>query len=89
MKNLPSTDGQPDPFRVNVILGLAIATSVDAFAAGITLPLLRAPLTLSLACIGITTAVLSAAGLALGPMTPRYNVLHAVVDKRSTHCILC
>jgi putative Mn2+ efflux pump MntP len=45
---------------------LAIATSIDAFAVGVTLPMLGAPLALSLATIGIVTAVLSAAGLVIG-----------------------
>ncbi len=52
-----------DPFRLRVLLLLAVATSVDAFAVGITLPMLDAPFLLSLLTIGITTALLSAAGL--------------------------
>jgi manganese efflux pump family protein len=52
-----------DPFRLRVILALAIATSIDAFAVGITLPMLGAPLVLTLVTIGVTTAVLS--GLAV------------------------
>jgi putative Mn2+ efflux pump MntP len=45
---------------------LALATSIDALAAGFTLPMLDAPLGLSLATIGLTTAMLSAAGLFAG-----------------------
>ena len=48
------------------MLLLAIATSVDAMAAGVTLPMLGAPLAFSLATIGVTTAVLSVAGLYAG-----------------------
>ncbi len=55
-----------DQFGLRVMLVLAVATSIDAFAAGITLPMLGAPLALSLATIGLTTAVLSALGLFLG-----------------------
>jgi putative Mn2+ efflux pump MntP len=55
-----------DPFGTRVMLLLAIATSLDALAVGITLPLLHAPLGLSLATIGITTALLSALGLLAG-----------------------
>jgi manganese efflux pump family protein len=59
-------DNSNDPFAHRLMLVLAVATSIDAFAVGITLPLLRAPLVLTLATIGITTAVLSAAGLFAG-----------------------
>jgi putative Mn2+ efflux pump MntP len=55
-----------DPFDLRLLLVLAVATSIDAFAVGITLPLLGAPLLLSLATIGITTAVLSGAAVVLG-----------------------
>lgn len=53
-------------FGTKVMTMLAIATSIDAFAVGITLPLLDAPLALSLITIGLTTAVLSAIGLFAG-----------------------
>ena len=48
------------------MLALAIAMSIDAFAVGTTLPMLGASLLLSLVTIGVTTAVLSAAGLHAG-----------------------
>jgi putative Mn2+ efflux pump MntP len=57
---------EPDPFGLKVLLLLAIATSIDALAAGFTLQLLGAPLLLSLASIGLTTAVLSGLGLFAG-----------------------
>jgi manganese efflux pump family protein len=44
----------------------ALATSVDAAAAGLTLPLLAAPIWLSCLAIGGTTALLSGAGAAFG-----------------------
>ena len=53
-------------FGLRVLLVLAIATSIDALAAGFTLPLMGAPLGVSLAAIGITTAILSALGLFAG-----------------------
>jgi putative Mn2+ efflux pump MntP len=53
-------------FGVRVMFVLGIATSIDAFAAGVTLPLLGAPLFLSAATIGATTAVSSALGLFAG-----------------------
>lgn len=55
-----------DMLRPLMMLGLAVATSIDAFAAGITLPLFEAPIAVSLATIAITTAALSALGLAIG-----------------------
>jgi putative Mn2+ efflux pump MntP len=55
-----------DVFQLQVLLVLALATSVDALAAGITLPMLGAPLALSLVTIGVTTALLSGAGLLVG-----------------------
>jgi manganese efflux pump family protein len=58
--------GQPDPFRMPLLLALALATSIDAFAVGVTLPMLGAPMVMSLVCIGVTTALLSAAGVVVG-----------------------
>jgi putative Mn2+ efflux pump MntP len=57
---------EAEAFGFKVMLMLAIATSIDALAAGFTLPLLGAPLGISLLSIGVTTAVLSAAGLFAG-----------------------
>lgn len=53
-------------FDFKVMSVLAFATSVDALAVGVTLPMLNAPLLLSVATIGVTTAVLSALGLFAG-----------------------
>ena len=55
-----------DVFRLRVMTVLAIATSIDAFAVGVTLPMMNAPLALSLITIGVTTAALSALGLWIG-----------------------
>lgn len=55
-----------DLFGPKVILILAVATSIDAFAAGISLPMLNAPLLTSLGVIGTVTALLSAVGLFAG-----------------------
>ncbi|WP_437721746.1 manganese efflux pump MntP [Sorangium sp. So ce861] len=59
-------DAPKDLFALKVMFVLAIATSIDALAIGFTLPMLNAPLALSLVTIGITTAVLSAIGLFAG-----------------------
>ena len=65
-----SGTGEPrtgrDVFALRMMIVLAVATSIDAFAVGVTLPLLDAPLALSLVTIGVTTAVLSALGLWIG-----------------------
>lgn len=55
-----------DPFRLKVMLALAVATSIDALAVGLTLPMMGAPLLVSVLVIGVTTAVLSAIGLFAG-----------------------
>ena len=60
------SDSSKDLFGFRVMLVLAVATSIDAFAVGITLPMLGAPWLLSLVTIGATTALLSAAGLFAG-----------------------
>jgi manganese efflux pump family protein len=58
--------GDGDAFDLRTLLVLAVATSIDAFAVGVTLPMMNAPLALSVATIGLTTAVLSAGGLFAG-----------------------
>ena len=55
-----------DHFALKSMLVLAIATSIDALAVGITLPMLNAPFVLSIATIGVVSAILSAAGLFAG-----------------------
>jgi len=54
-----------------VLLLLALATSIDAFAAGLTLPLLGAPVAASLAIIFAVTAVMSSAAFLLGSRLSR------------------
>ena len=55
-----------DPFSARSMALLALATSIDAMAVGVTLPLLGAPLVLSLISIGVVTAAMSALGLYAG-----------------------
>ncbi len=54
------------PFALRVLLVLGVATSIDAFAAGISLPMLGLTLWPTVAVIGVVTAVLSLVGLAVG-----------------------
>jgi putative Mn2+ efflux pump MntP len=75
---------EQEAFRPRVLLMLAIATSIDALAAGFTLQIMRAPLLESALSIGVTTAVLSALGLFLGhrlgsALGKRLDVLGGVV----------
>jgi len=56
----------PLGFGWRVLLGLALATSIDAFAVGLTLPLLSAPFALSIVTIGVVTAILSGCGVLAG-----------------------
>jgi putative Mn2+ efflux pump MntP len=61
-----ASPAETNPFGLRIMLVLAVATSIDALAVGITLPMLDAPFALSLTTIGVTTACLSAAGLFAG-----------------------
>lgn len=79
-----ATVSTADPFGARVMVVLGIATSLDAFAVGFTLPMLGARLAASLAIIGITTAVLSTVALALGrrlgeQFGPRLDVFGGVL----------
>lgn len=73
-----------DLFALRVMFVLAIATSLDALAAGVTLPLIDAPILLSLLTIGGITAVLSALGLFAGRrfgalLGPRLDALGGLI----------
>jgi putative Mn2+ efflux pump MntP len=57
---------QEDLFGPRIIFVLAVATSIDALAAGISLPMVNAPMITSIGVIGIVTALLSAGGLFAG-----------------------
>lgn len=54
------------PFGWSGLLVLAIATSIDALAAGATLPLMKANVPLAIVVIGAVTAALSFAGVYAG-----------------------
>ena len=57
---------QPDPTSLSVLFVLAIATSIDALAVGITLPLFTAHVFTAAAIIGIVTFILSLIGCEIG-----------------------
>jgi manganese efflux pump family protein len=71
-------------FGARILIPLALATSIDALAAGLTLPLVGAPLLVSLATIGLVTAGLSALGVFAGrrygaALGPRLDVFGGLV----------
>jgi len=73
-----------DAFAPGVLLTLAVATSLDALAVGVTLPMIRAPLWLTVGLIGLVTALCSAVavwwGRRLGAaFGPRVDILGGLV----------
>ena len=53
-------------FAIKAMLVLAIATSIDALAVGITFAFLKVDIILAVALIGVTTFLFSAAGIKIG-----------------------
>jgi putative Mn2+ efflux pump MntP len=51
---------------LRVLLVLSVATSLDAFAVGVTLPFLAFPLALTITTIGVVTAIASGTALVVG-----------------------
>jgi putative Mn2+ efflux pump MntP len=77
-------DPAADLFGPRVMIVLAIATSIDALAAGFTLPMIDAPPLLAIVTIGVTTALLSVIALYAGrrfgaALGPRLDVLGGLV----------
>jgi putative Mn2+ efflux pump MntP len=66
-EGLAREDGEcAPPMRGWHLLTAAIATSIDAAAAGVTLPLLGRPILLACGVIGATTFLISGAGVFIG-----------------------
>ena len=68
-KDPPGEESDPDkekPARGWVLITLAIAVSIDAAAAGITLPALDAPVLVSVITIGVVTFGMSFLGVMIG-----------------------
>ena len=51
---------------VRTMLGLAVATSIDALAVGITFAFLQVEIVSAVSCIGVITFLISAAGVKIG-----------------------
>jgi len=60
----PESIGLPTSW--GVLLGLAVATSLDAVAAGVTIPLVDAPEVVTIGLIGVVVCVLVLAGASIG-----------------------
>ncbi|MEE1038968.1 MAG: manganese efflux pump MntP family protein [Eubacterium sp.] len=67
IKESRDCDCEADPsFAVGVMVGLAIATSIDALAVGVSLAFMNINIWICAGVIGIITFVISAAGVAIG-----------------------
>ena len=64
-------DAPPAPATTGLYLGLAVATSIDAAAAGLTLPLVPVAPWIALVLIGAITAACSAIGYQVGRFVGR------------------
>lgn len=63
---IKSTENNFDPANLAVLFILAVATSIDALAVGITLSLLKISIFITVAIIGVITFCLSYAGVYVG-----------------------
>ncbi|KPL20542.1 MAG: hypothetical protein AMJ75_11635 [Phycisphaerae bacterium SM1_79] len=61
-----SVEENPDPSNIFVLLVLSVATSIDALAIGITLPLITSSIALAVIIIGLITFALSYTGALIG-----------------------
>lgn len=59
-------DAGPDPTSMLVVLTLAVATSIDALAVGVTLSLVTDSILMAVVVIGVITFALSLAGTQIG-----------------------
>lgn len=55
-----------NPFKISVLIGLSIATSIDAFVVGITFGFLKTPVLFPVLVIGFVTFIASMLGLLSG-----------------------
>jgi putative Mn2+ efflux pump MntP len=60
-------DEEPaDPFKLKILFIMALATSIDALAVGVTFSFVNVPLLLSVSMMGIVTFIFSIAGVYIG-----------------------
>ena len=65
-ESFSAEEGQNDSFTFKTMIPLAIATSIDALAVGVTFAFLEVDILPAVALIGVTTFALSAAGIKIG-----------------------
>ena len=73
-----SSGEKNDCLNIKEILTLAVATSIDALAVGISFAFLQVNIIKAVSVIGVTTFVLSAAGVVIG------NMFGARYEKKAT-----
>ena len=71
------TRGDPEGLGMVALLMLALATSIDALAVGVTLSFIRADVTLAAVAVGTVTFVLSVCGVFVG------KYLSSLIGKRA------
>ncbi len=79
-----SLDEDTEPLDLNslkLLLTLALATSIDAFAAGISISALGYPILIPSLYVGVITFVLSFAGVILGCLLTQYARFHKYLDR--------
>ena len=57
-----------DPFKLKILFILALATSIDALAVGVTFSFVNVPLLLSVSMMGLVTFIASVAGVYIGEL---------------------
>jgi len=67
------SNGPKNPLHLPTLLTLAIATSIDAFAIGVSLSMMRVSIVLPVVMIGLVTFALSFAGVYFGRMFGHLN----------------
>lgn len=83
-ESLKNDDEIADTFSLKEVTLLAIATSIDAFAVGITIALIKDPLWISAAIIGIVAFAFSIVGIFIGKkigdyVGNRFQILGGVI----------
>lgn len=68
-----------NPFSLRVILGLSIATSIDALVVGMSFGVLEMPILYPVAIIGVVTFIASMLGMLFGKKVPSKCSRHAII----------
>lgn len=68
-----------DPFKVNVLIAISIATSIDALAVGLSFGFLDMPIIYPVVIIGIVTFTASMLGMLFGKNIPARRSLQSLI----------